>query len=396
MEAQSRTPRGVGGILAGSDRLESWLHAAFVALTIASAVRYVDGHGLGDRAPVVLPVAALLLASYAAFPRVPWPTVWFAVLVALWLLLVALAPSFSWCAVPLAFVGLRVLPFRAAVGVIAAMTVAVAVAWTSMLNRVDPTVVLGPVAVAGLAVLAYRALEREGARQRALLADLEEARDDLAESQHAAGVLAERSRLSRELHDSVAQSLSSINLLLRAAEQDWEPRPESARGHVEQAALTARHGLDDVRRVVRDLAPELDAGPDAMADALRRTCERAVAAGGVNVSVLVHGHAVSVDDSVATAVLRTARGALANVVEHARAAQVVVTLTYQEDTVTLDIVDDGVGFDPSRQRANGVRGRGLAGIGDRVRELGGTLTVESAPGEGAALAASLPVRRAGA
>ncbi|MBO9521927.1 MAG: sensor histidine kinase [Nocardioidaceae bacterium] len=380
------------GILAGVDRLEIWLHAAFAVLTVASAIRYVAGHGLGDRAPVVLPVAAVLLLCYAALPRVSWPTLWFAALVLLWLVLVLLAPSFSWCAVPLAFVGLRVLPYRAAVAVISLMTVAVAVAWTSMLDRVDPTVVLGPIAVAGLAVLAYRALERESARQRALLAELSEARSDLAESQHAAGVLAERSRLSRELHDSVAQSLSSINLLLRAAEQDWQSRPESARGHVEQAALTARHGLDDVRRVVRDLAPELGGGPDALGDALRRTGERAVAGGGPEVGVLVHGDPVPVGDAVATAVLRTARGALANVVEHARATRVMMTLTYQEDSVTLDIRDDGIGFDPARTSADGVRGHGLAGIEDRVRTLGGELTVESAPGDGTALAARFPVR----
>lgn len=389
-DGQSSAARG---ILSGVDRLEGWLNAAFVVLTIASAVRYVDGHGFGDRAPVVLPVAAVLLALYAVFPRLGRPTLWLFVLVALWLVIVVLAPSFSWCAVPLAFLGLRVLPFRAAVAVIAVMTAATAYAWTSMLDRVDPTVALGPVAVAGLAVLSYRALERESARQRVLLVELEEARGDLAESQHRAGALAERSRLSRELHDSVAQSLSSINLLLRAAEQDWDSRPTSARGYVDQAASSARQGLDDVRRVVRDLAPgDLGVGPDALGQALHRTAERAVVGIGPEVSVEVHGEPVPVDDTVATAVLRTARGALANVVEHAQARRVGVTLTYQEDTVTMDIRDDGVGFVAGRPSSGGTRGHGLAGIAERVHALGGTFTIESAPGEGTALAARFPLR----
>src|SRR5687768_3688463 len=120
---------GVRGILAGVDRLDIWLHAAFAVLLVASAVRYVAGHGLGDQAAVVLPVAALLLAMYAVLPRVAWPAAWFFALVGLWVVLVVLAPSFSWCAVPLAFVGLQVLPFRAAVVTIGLMTTVTAVAW---------------------------------------------------------------------------------------------------------------------------------------------------------------------------------------------------------------------------------------------------------------------------
>jgi signal transduction histidine kinase len=217
---------------------------------------------------------------------------------------------------------------------------------------------------------------------------------DLAEAEHSAGVLAERARLSREIHDSVARALSSINLLLHAAEQAWATRPDAARDHVARAAATARDGLDEVRRVVRDLAPsELGAtgSAPALVAALRRTCQRAVDGSGVAVDLHIDGTPVDVPADVATAVLRTARGALANVVEHAGAATATVSLTYQPDALTLDVRDDGSGLDPRRPDAGGARGRGLPGIRDRAHQFAGTLAVESEPGEGTALAFTVPL-----
>ena len=339
----------------------------------------------------------LVYAAYAWLPgrgRRWWPATWCGLLVITWLGLVLTAPSFAWCAVPLAFVALRVLPFPVACGVLGVMVVTVAVAWGRMQTSFDPTVLVGPACVAVLVVLAYRALEREAAHRQRLLDDLREAQGELAETQHRAGVLAERTRLSRELHDSVAQELSSINLLLQAAELDWEDRPTAARGSLGQAARTARDGLDEVRRVVRDLAPSelaADASGEALPAALRELGRQTVLTGGVPVTVAVHGRPVPLPDEVATALLRAARGALANVVEHSGAGQAAVTLTYQDDSVSLDVRDDGRGFDPVGSAANGDRGRGLAGIRSRVDTLGGQLVVESAAGEGTALAVSLPV-----
>lgn len=400
MDATPERRRGVRGILADISRLDVWLDVVLVVLTLASAARYVDGHGLGDRAPAVLGGATVLLACYAARPRsgrgTPgwWQRTWCLSLVAIWFVLVVLAPSFAWLAVPLSFVALRVLPFAAAGAVIAFMTASVVVAWTVMEGDLDLTVVTGPIAVAWLAVVAYRALEREAASRQDLLDELQEAQGNLAEAQHRAGVLAERARLSREIHDSVAQTLSSINLLLQAAEQSWNNRPEAARDQVTQAASAARDGLDEVRRVVRDLAPpELGAtgSAPALVATLRRSCERAVRGTDVRVDVHVDGTPVDVSPEVATALLRTSRGALANVVEHAGARTATVSLTYQPDVISLDVRDDGSGFDPRRTTAAGPRGRGLAGIRDRAEQFGGTLTLETAPGEGTALAFTIPL-----
>lgn len=392
--ARSAAPEG--GILAEASRLDLWLHVSLTLLVLASAVRYLDGHGLGDQAWLVLPGAALLLAVYALGRVVRYHVLWLVGLVLLFVGLALLAPSFSWAAVPLVFVALRVLSFRRAVGVTVLLVAVVAAAWTRMTGVADPTVVLGPACIAVLSVVAYRVLERDATLRRRLLADLEQAQDDVAEAERRAGVVAERSRLSREIHDSVAQGLTSINLLLGAAQQDWTDRPEAARGHVGQAAATARASLDEVRRVVRDLAPaELDApSPMALADAIRALGERAAAASGVPTDVHVYGDPVPVPPAVATAVLRTARGALANVSEHARATGASVTLTYLESAVALDVRDDGVGFSVDDQGRPGLRGHGLAGIKSRAAELGGELVVESRPGEGTVVAVSFPLESA--
>jgi len=381
--------------------MELPLHLTMVLLTLASTVRYLQGHGFGDRAPQVLVAAAALLLVYGGHAwlirrdRPGWPAVSCGVAGLTWAVLVTLAPSFSWCAVPLAFVALRVLPFRVAAGVVSAMVAVVAAAWMQMQDSLDPTVVAGPACVALLAVTAYRVLEREGATRQRLLDDLRATQGELAETQHRAGALDERARLSREIHDSVAQGLSSINLLLQAAEQDWEDRPAAAREHVGQAARTARSGLAEVRRVVQNLAPtELASDPTGLAllRAVRDEVERMTAGSPLQAEVVADGEVVPLPAEVATAVLRTARGALANVVEHAGARRVRLTLTYQPESVSLDVRDDGRGFDPDRPAAgSGDRGHGLAGIRSRITTLGGEVAVESTPGEGTALAVSLPL-----
>ena len=396
---------GVRGILAGVDRLQNWLHVSFIVLTLASVVRYLQNHRFDDRAVLVLAGAGLLLLVYVAAGRVPWrrrpwwPALWCGTLVAAWAALVVAAPSFAWCAVALAFVSLRVLPFPVAVAVVAVMVCTVTAAWTSMRDGFDPTVFAGPACVAALAVTAYRALDQQAQVRQRLLEDLRATQRELADAQHRAGAAAERARLSRDLHDSVAQGLSSINLLLEAAEQDWDTRPAAARRHTGQAARTARHGLDEVRRVIRDLAPpELEHidGGDALPAALRAVADRAAAESGIAVHVAVHGKPVPLPDQVATALLRTARGALANVSEHAHATEVTATLTYQNTSVSLDVLDNGCGFDPTVMSVGqGYRGRGIAGIRSRIAALEGEVVVESTPGEGTALAVSLPLPETG-
>lgn len=388
---------GSHGILASAARLDLWLHIVLVVLVLASALRYVSRHGLGVAGILVLAGAVFLIAVYAARPLVRgrfwWPTAWVSLATVVWVGLTVAAPSFAWTAVPLAFAALEVLAFRYSVGLVVLLTGVVSLSWLRITEGFDPTVVAGPACIALVTVLAYRTLERQSRTRQRLLDDLVEAQDDLAAVQRRSGALAERTRLSREIHDSVGQGLSSINLLLNAAEQDWDRRPEVARSHVRLAAASARSGLDEVRRVVRDLAPaELDVHD--LASALPAALERLAAQGELAIAVRVHVHGAptAVPPALASAILRTARGALANVAEHSKASNCVVSLTYNPDEVLLDVRDDGTGFDPRRTRTAGLRGRGLGGITARAESLGGRATIESAPGEGTTVSVAFPLQ----
>ena len=303
------------------------------------------------------------------------------------------APSFAWTAVPLAFAALEVLAFPWALAVVVSMTVLVSAAWLRIVDALDPTLVAGPVGLALVTVLAYRALEQEATARQRLIDELVDAQEELASAQRRTGALSERSRLSREIHDSVGQELSSINLLLNAAEQDWDRRPEQARDHVRTAAASGRAGLDEVRRVVNDLGP-VGIGDNEPAEGLTTALQLMAAGAGraTAVQVRVHGAPVPVSVEVAGAIVRSARGALANVDEHAGACSAVVTLTYHPDEVLLDVRDDGRGFDPLRVPASARRGRGLPGLTGRAESLGGRAVVESAPGEGTSVSVALPIR----
>lgn len=388
---------GERGILAPVARLDRWLRVVLVVLVATCALRYVLRHGLDPAAALVLLGATGLVGVYLSrgllAGRAWWPPVWVGVVTLLWAALTVVAPSFAWTAVPLAFAALQVLPFPYAAGLVVLMTVVVSVAWTRITQWFDPTLVAGPFGIALVTVMAYRALERESRVRQKLLDELTEAQADLAAAQRRAGALAERTRLSREIHDSVSQGLSSINLLLGAADQDFERSPQSARTHLRTAAATAREGLDEVRRVVRDLAPaELEADPSgrALHVALRRVVEQVPRT--VRSELRVHGDPTAVPAAVAAAVLRTARGALANVTDHSRATRVVVSLTHHPDELLLDVRDDGVGFDAQRRhRSRGLRGHGLAGIEHRAVSMGGWVSIESAPGEGTTVSLRLPV-----
>lgn len=389
---------GARGILADIGGLEMWIHVALVALAAASTGRYIYGHGLGWRTGWIVLGVAALLAVYGVSNRRSASaggisaSVWALVIVGVWVVLVLNAPSFSWLAVPLSFVALRVLAFPVAAGVLLVMTAVVVVAWTGMQGVLDPTIVVGPTAIAALALVTYRALDRESTARLVLVEELKETQIELAETQHQAGVAAERARLSRDIHDSIAQALTSINLLLEAAEQDWDTQPGSARSSVGQAAITARDGLRDVRTVVRDLAPS-GLGTDraaALPEALRLLCERESINSQCTTDVRVFGDPRPLPPDIGGALLRSTRGLLANAREHGSASAVTISLTYQPDSVSVDVRDDGAGFDPDGVTSE-ARGFGLSGIQARVQQFGGSFEVESSPARGTSAVVSIPI-----
>ncbi|MFF0740726.1 sensor histidine kinase [Streptomyces sp. NPDC004111] len=316
-----------------------------------------------------------------------------AAVVAVWMVLVVLAPSFAWCAVPLFYTGLRTLPARTALALVALLTVFVVAAQLQLAeDGFDPNLVLAPPAVAAIAAGMFVYMQRQTARQRALIDDLIRTRRELAATERREGTLAERQRLSMEIHDTLAQGLSSQQMLLQAADRTWDADAATARRHVRTATSIAERNLAEARRFVHDLAPADLAEAGARGGGLEEALRAVAARENARFHIDGTAPAVPLPDRVQSALLRIAQGALANVAEHAKATTAALTLTYLDDQVVLDIADDGRGFDTTVPPGpTGVRGHGLPAIRARVQQLGGSLAVESAPGEGTVLSAAIPL-----
>ncbi|MFI0974304.1 sensor histidine kinase [Streptomyces californicus] len=410
-DAEETEAGGLGA--AGSDpdarRLALLMHAAFFLLLGASLTRFLMRHPGEARTPWIIALSITLAVLYLLGPVLgsrptPRRVAWLGVLVVVWMVLVVLAPSFAWCAVPLFYTGLRILPPRAALALVALLTVFVVAAQLRLATGFDPNLVLAPPAVAAVATAVFVHMRRQAvrqrelsARQRELIGDLLRTRRELAATERREGTLAERQRLSMEIHDTLAQGLSSQQMLLQAADRTWDADPEAARRHVRTATGIAERNLAEARRFVHDLAPADLAAGGGLEAALHALAAResAQAAGAFTVRCHVEGApAAPLPDRVQSALLRIAQGALANVREHAGATAAGLTLTHLDDRVVLDIGDNGRGFTAEPEGVRGgraVRGHGLPAMRARVRQLGGTLTVESAPGEGTVLSAEVPL-----
>ena len=226
----------------------------------------------------------------------------------------------------------------------------------------------------------------EQSRERAQLIErLEAAQAELAEVSRRAGTLAERQRLAGEIHDTLAQGLTSIVMLLQAADTEIGSDPPQARRHVGLATQTAREGLAEARAMVAALTPaHLDSGP--LHEALARLTDRIGAELDIGARFEVCGKARPLSATAEVVLLRAGQEALANVRKHAHARDVCVVLSYDEHAVRLDVRDDGAGFDPAQ--VNG--GYGLRGMRSRILQVGGSLLVKTHPGGGTALSVEVP------
>ncbi|WP_164252846.1 sensor histidine kinase [Streptomyces sp. S4.7] len=210
-----------------------------------------------------------------------------------------------------------------------------------------------------------------------------------------AGVADERRRLAAEIHDTIAQGLTGIIAQLQVVTATSDP--ELAREHLTRAAALARHSLGEARRSVRNLGPAaLD--HDTLAEALKKAVAEWSDRTGVRAGFTVTGTEEPLHDEVAATLLRIAQEALANTARHAAADRAGVTLSYMGHEITLDVRDDGRGFDPLVLRPrSGSNGFGLDGMRARAERIAGTVTVESEVGGGTAVSARVPlVRHAGA
>jgi signal transduction histidine kinase len=258
----------------------------------------------------------------------------------------------------------------------------------SVMDVVWPAIVL---MVSAPFFLFVRDVVRQSAERQRLIEEVQAARSELAVAERHAGMLKERERLAAELHDTLAQELSSIVMLLEAAQASVSDGSRAAAEQLGHALRAARESLREVRRVVWSLRPEtLERG--TLVGALDRLANEVSEHGPVSARVTVTGERVELGTEVQVTLLRVAQEALANTRRHAQARVATVTLSFMPDLVVLDVRDDGTGFDPtSLDGPPDVSGHfGLVAMRERVEALGGTLTIETAPGEGTAVVAGIP------
>ena len=209
-----------------------------------------------------------------------------------------------------------------------------------------------------------------------------------------AGVLDERQRMAREIHDTLAQGLTGIITQLQAAEQAADD-PAGWRRHFAAATGLARESLSEARRSVDALRPEpLETA--RLSEALADVAERWSALHGIAVQVTTTGTARPMPPEAEVALLRTAQEALANVAKHARATRVGLTLSYLEHEVALDVRDDGRGFDPDRRRDGPAKRRRVRPGRDAAADRGPVRHAADrvGPGAGTAISACVPAEAA--
>lgn len=245
-------------------------------------------------------------------------------------------------------------------------------------------------AAAGLILVGFTATVIRQSRERQRLIDqLRRTQSELAEAQRQAGISEERQRLARDIHDTLTQGFASIAMLLEAASASLDSNSPGRR-HVERALQTARDNLAESRRLVWAMRPAPLTGA-SLPDALERVAGQLVEDTGIDVETVVTGSPQRLDEEVDTTLLRIAQESLANIRRHARAAHVTLTLSYVNGAVILDVHDDGIGFASSQP----VTGVGLEAMHERAAALGGTLNLESEPGEGTTVVAEIPTRAVG-
>ena len=233
------------------------------------------------------------------------------------------------------------------------------------------------------------AIIEQSTRRRQLIEQLEAAQAKLAAAERREGVLEERQRLAREIHDTLAQGFTSIVLHLEAAEQALTDDPERLQKHLDLARSTARTSLDQARRVVQDLKPDV-LEQQSLPGAIERTAARWREASGLQLTTHITGQPLPLHPNVEVTLLRATEEALNNVRKHARATAVQLTLSYMDDVVSLDVQDDGVGLERAEPSSLS-GGYGLQAMRERAAQSGGVVTIESDPGEGTTVVLTIPL-----
>lgn len=364
-------------------------HWATLGLSVAYAVIYWVGYGYNNKK-----------LREGVFIR---SGLWLFVLTLVWVAMLPFGVTAVYLVFPLYFLYLDAMPdWR---GIIA-VACATAVSIVSQYPHITGPGILGPTVSALVTItitFAFRALKTISQERQELIDELLRTQNQLAETERAAGMAAERQRIAHEIHDTLAQGLSSIQMLLHVAEADVRAELGDAPvlRKLELARHTAADNLSEARAMIAALQPAA-LSKTSLEGALMRVAQSASGVSGVaehsdrealSTDILVEGDERQLPMKVEATLLRIAQGAMGNVIKHANAERCRVTLTYAEDEVRLDVVDNGVGFDPQAvaDRPAGLGHIGLAAMRQRAAECGGDLTVESQPGAGCAVSVAIPL-----
>lgn len=378
--------------------LSACLHVLVVALSAVILVNAASDASVRTTAVVVV-----LMAFVATYCAGVWPTGaipelgrrglgWVTSLTVEWVVLLCFSVEATYLVFVLFFLYMRVLGSVWGTVAVGSST-AVAVIAFGLHRGFDPAGLIGPVLGAAVAVaigLGYQALTREVRERQHLIEELTRTRSQLAVAERAAGVVQERERLAREIHDTLSQSLSSIIMLLHAAQRSGPGSP-SSQDRVEQAREAAEEALSETRDFIHALVPpSLRTG--GIAGALDRLARQTEHTAGLEVELAVPHDVGPLPTPVEAGLLRIAQSAIANVVQHAHATRIDVTLTRMNDEIILDVVDDGDGFEQAQLPTDSDRPPfGLVAMKERAASLGGRLVVESSPGRGTSIVASFDV-----
>ncbi len=199
----------------------------------------------------------------------------------------------------------------------------------------------------------------------------------------------ERNRMARELHDTLAHTLSALSVQLETVKAYWEVDPAVVQPMLDKALTATRSGLQETRRALKSLraSPLDDLG---LALALRQLATETAQRANLQLDLSVPEHLPSLTPAVEQCIYRVTQEATANVIHHANARRLMVHLAFNGE-VSLRVSDDGCGFDP--QEAESAGHFGLSGMRERAQLVGGDLSISSQPGEGTTIQLTIALNK---
>jgi signal transduction histidine kinase len=259
----------------------------------------------------------------------------------------------------------------------------------AMSPPMGPTIVVAAIqttsflAVGGSVALLMRQLRA----QQVVLEQANQQLRQLADLREQLGASHERSRIARELHDTLAQTMSGLSIQLEGADACWEHDPPRARAIIKQAQAVVRGGLQETRRVLRALR----AGPieqHGLVAALHQLATSSAARANLRLELTLAPDLPALSEAAEQCIYRVAQEALTNAIQHANAARLWVDLQADGRSIQMLVRDDGHGFDVAHTA--GADQYGLRGLRERTEALGGQLNIVSGPGHGTTIHLIIP------